>query len=133
MLFILQHARCINLFGSSQRSFFNHLVSFLFFSAFQAVIEDCDDVVHVLVEGGADLNIKDADLWTPLHAAVACGNYDLVKYLNEKGADLVAINADGNMPIDLVDENEDIEMYLDSQMTEKGNCQFDQSQFQMVD
>lgn len=90
------------------------------FSLFQAVIEDCDDVVHVLIEGGANLNIKDADLWTPLHAAVACGNYDLVKYLNEKGADLVAINADGNMPIDLVDENEDIEMYLDSQMTEKG-------------
>ena len=33
---------------------------------------------------------------------------------------MVAINADGNMPIDLVDENEDIEMYLDKMMTEKG-------------
>ena len=84
------------------------------------MIEDCDDVVHVLVDNGATLNIKDADLWTPLHAAVACGNVDLVKYLVEHGADLVAINADGNMPIDLVDENQEIEMYLDKKMTEKG-------------
>lgn len=74
----------------------------------------------MLVEGGAALDIKDADLWTPLHAAVACGNFDLVKYLVEHGADLVAINADGNMPIDLVDDNEDIEFYLDEKMTEKG-------------
>lgn len=90
------------------------------FLSFQAVIEDCDDVVHVLVQGGATLDIKDADLWTPLHAAVACGNADLVKYLVEHGADLVAINADGNMAIDLVDENEEIEVYLDEKMTEKG-------------
>ncbi|XP_065064443.1 protein phosphatase 1 regulatory inhibitor subunit 16B-like [Rhopilema esculentum] len=86
----------------------------------QAVIEDCEEVVHVLVAGGANLNVKDADFWTPLHAAVACGNYDLVKILGDNGADLVAINADGNMPIDLVDENEDIEVYLDNAMTEKG-------------
>ena len=87
---------------------------------FQAVIEDCVEVVHVLVENDATLNIKDADLWTPLHAAVACGNCDLVKYLVEHGADMVAINADGNMPIDLVDENEEIEVYLDKMMTEEG-------------
>jgi len=86
----------------------------------QAVIEDCVDVVHVLVENAAALDIKDADLWTPLHAAVACGNFEIVKFLVEHGADMVAINADGNMPIDLVDENEDIEMYLDKMMTEKG-------------
>ena len=84
------------------------------------MIEDCTDVVHVLVQNGAKLNIKDADLWTPLHAAVACGNSELVKYLVEHGADMVAINADGNMPIDLVDENEAIEVYLDKIMTEKG-------------
>eukprot|EP00794_Sanderia_malayensis_P018886 gene18886-20788_t len=88
----------------------------------QAVIEDCDDVVHVLVEGGASLNIKDADLWTPLHAAVACENCNLVSFLVENGADLVAINADGNMPIDLNDDNEnqEIEVFLDEKMTEKG-------------
>ncbi len=78
--------------------------------------------MHVLVKGGASLNIKDADLWTPLHAAVACENYDLVVFLVENGADLVAINADGNMPIDLNDDNEnqEIEVFLDEKMTEKG-------------
>ena len=84
------------------------------------MIEDCEDVVDVLIKFGADLNIKDADLWTPLHAAVACGNYHLVKYLVEKGASLIEINTDGNMPIDLVDDNVDIEVYLDQTMTDTG-------------
>ena len=97
----------------------------------QAVIEDCAEVVEVLVEHGADLNIKDADLWTPLHAAVACGNYDLAKYLIDNGASLIEINTDGNMPIDLVeinteegdeenDDNEDIEILLDQSMVNEG-------------
>lgn len=86
----------------------------------QAVIEDCADVVLVLVQNGADLNIKDADLWTPLHAAVACGNYDLAKFLIENGASLIEINTDGNMPIDLVEDNEDIEMLLDNSMVDLG-------------
>lgn len=84
------------------------------------MIEDCEDVVDVLIKFRADLNIKDADLWTPLHAAVACGNYHLVKYLVEKGASLIEINTDGNMPIDLVDDNVDIEVYLDQTMTDAG-------------
>ena len=86
----------------------------------QAVIEDCADVVSVLVENGANLNIKDADLWTPLHAAVACGNYDLVKYLIDFGASLIEINTDGNMPIDLIEDNEDIEVLLDESMVDAG-------------
>lgn len=86
----------------------------------QAVIEDCVDVVLVLVQHGANLNIKDADLWTPLHAAVACGNYDLAKFLIENGASLIEINTDGNMPIDLVEDNEDIEVLLDNSMIDVG-------------
>ena len=87
---------------------------------YQAVIEDCEDVVHTLIEHGATVNIRDADLWTPLHAAVACGNVELVKYLVQHGASLVAINADGNMPIDLVEDNEEVEIHLDKKMTEEG-------------
>lgn len=86
------------------------------------MIEDCEDVVDVLVQHGADLNIKDADLWTPLHAAVACGNYELVKYLVDNGASLVEINTDGNMPIDLVEDNEDVEIFLDEAMAKAGKC-----------
>lgn len=91
----------------------------------QAVIEDCEDVVDVLVQHGADLNIKDADLWTPLHAAVACGNYELVKYLVDNGASLVEINTDGNMPIDLVEDNEDVEIFLDEAMAKAGYTEED--------
>ena len=76
--------------------------------------------METLIKHGADLNIKDADLWTPLHAAVACGNYDLVKYLAEQGASLVEINTDGNMPIDLVEDMEDIEIFLDEIMARAG-------------
>jgi len=86
----------------------------------QAVIEDCQDVVETLINHGADLDIKDADLWTPLHAAVACGNYDLVRFLVEQGASLVEINTDGNMPIDLVEDMEEIEIFLDDAMAKKG-------------
>lgn len=86
----------------------------------KAVIEDCQDVVETLIRHGADLDIKDADLWTPLHAAVACGNLDLVKYLVEKGASLVEINTDGNMAIDLVEDMEEIEIFLDEAMAGKG-------------
>lgn len=86
----------------------------------QAVIEDCQDVVETLIRHGADLDIKDADLWTPLHAAVACGNLALVKYLVEKGASLVEINTDGNMAIDLVEDMEEIEIFLDEAMAGKG-------------
>lgn len=91
----------------------------------QAVIEDCQDVVETLINKGADLNIKDADLWTPLHAAVACGNYDLVKYLIDRGASLVEINTDGNMPIDLVEDMEDVEVLLDESMANAGYSEED--------
>ena len=76
--------------------------------------------METLINHGADLDIKDADLWTPLHAAVACGNYDLVKYLVDQGASLVEINTDGNMPIDLVEDMEEIEIFLDDAMAKEG-------------
>ena len=76
--------------------------------------------MEVLIQFGADLNIKDADCWTPLHAAVACGNLDLVQFLVENSASMVEINTDGNMPIDLVEDSEDIEVYLDQMMSQKG-------------
>ena len=55
---------------------------------------------------------------------MACGNYELVKYLVDNGASMVKINTDGNMPIDLVEdneENEDIEIFLDNAMADAGN------------
>ena len=42
-------------------------------------------------------------MWTPLHAASRCGNLELVKLLINKGADLVPINSDGQMPYEIAD------------------------------
>ena len=36
-----------------------------------------------LLECGADVNIQDNDLWTPLHVAAACGSKEIVKLLLE--------------------------------------------------
>ena len=39
--------------------------------------------VRQLLEFGADVNIQDNDLWTPLHVAAACGSRKIVELLLE--------------------------------------------------
>lgn len=73
------------------------------------------------MENGAQLDSVDRELWTPLHAAAACGNDDIVEYLLDRGSNIVAINADGNMAIDLVDEdNDELREFLQAEMEEQG-------------
>ncbi len=45
----------------------------------QAVLDDNLGVVRILHSHGADLNLQDADSWTPLHAACANGCADIAK------------------------------------------------------
>ena len=52
-------------------------------------------MMKLLVDGGADVNATDSELWTPLHAAATCNHLDLVQYLIANGADLLAVNSDG--------------------------------------
>jgi ankyrin repeat protein len=66
------------------------------------------------------LDSVDRELWTPLHAATACGNEDIVDYLLEQGANIVAINADGNMSIDLAEDDEELREILEAEMEEQG-------------
>lgn len=44
------------------------------------------EVAKYLIEAGCDINIQDADGWTPLHCAASCNNLPLVKLLIENGA-----------------------------------------------
>ena len=38
---------------------------------------------ELVLENGANINICDDDLWTPLHVAAACGHRETIKLLLE--------------------------------------------------
>lgn len=44
----------------------------------------------------------------------------MVEYLVERGANVVALNLDGNLPVDLVEEDEDLKNYLFKEMDKHG-------------
>ena len=69
---------------------------------------------------GANIDAGDRELWTPLHASAACGNAAMVEYLVERGANVVALNVDGNLPVDLVEDDEDLKNYLFKEMDKHG-------------
>jgi protein phosphatase 1 regulatory subunit 12A len=106
----------------------------------QACIEDNLDMVEFLVTHGADINRKDNEGWTPLHATSSCGwvhkplhacNFlsiihdfscfrivSIARYLIENGADLAAVNSDGELPMDIAGTNamaDLLQRYIDEQ------------------
>ncbi|NXQ26743.1 PP16A phosphatase, partial [Alaudala cheleensis] len=88
----------------------------------QSCIDDCQPLVQLLLDAGADANARDTELWTPLHAAATCGHLDLVQLLIQRGADLLAVNSDGNMPYDLCEDEATLDC-LESAMAEQGITQ----------
>ncbi len=68
------------------------------------------------------MNVVDNDLWTPLHAAATCANLEICKILIENGAELLAVNTDGNMPYDICDDEICLE-YIESEMAARGITQ----------
>ena len=58
--------------------------------------------VKLLVEElGADVNARDHNGYTPLHFAAARGDNDLILYLVEKGADVMAVSRRGQTVVDM--------------------------------
>uniref|UniRef100_A0A8C8AQ12 Protein phosphatase 1 regulatory subunit 16A n=1 Tax=Otus sunia TaxID=257818 RepID=A0A8C8AQ12_9STRI len=88
----------------------------------QCCIDDDGDVVTVLLEAGADVNARDSELWTPLHAAATCGHLRLVQLLIQRGANLLAVNSDGNMPYDLCEDEVTLDC-IETAMAEQGITQ----------
>ncbi|XP_069738981.1 protein phosphatase 1 regulatory subunit 16A [Phaenicophaeus curvirostris] len=88
----------------------------------QCCIDDAGEVVSALLEAGADVNARDTELWTPLHAAATCGHLGLVRLLIQRGADLLAVNSDGNMPYDLCEDEATLDC-IESAMAEQGITQ----------
>ena len=44
------------------------------------------------------MNARDDDYWTPVHKSAANGHLEIVKLLLERGADIHAVNAEGETP-----------------------------------
>ncbi|KAF0308849.1 Protein phosphatase 1 regulatory subunit 27 [Amphibalanus amphitrite] len=72
----------------------------------QAALDGNLPVVRILTRFGADLNCRDTDSWTPLHAACSMGHHHVARYLLESGADPTLLTEDGERPLDLVDPSD---------------------------
>ena len=78
-------------------------------------------MAEVILEHSVDINARDIEGWTPLHAAAATGNIQMINLLIDNGASLVAINNDDKMPIDVAADS-DIKYVLQQKMIEAGMC-----------
>ncbi|CAK9297990.1 unnamed protein product [Gordionus sp. m RMFG-2023] len=90
----------------------------------QCCIDDYYQMVELLLLHGADINACDTELWTPIHAAATCGHANLIKLFADRGANLLALNADGNMPYDMCEEELALDI-LETEMSNKGITQED--------
>ncbi|XP_037792597.1 protein phosphatase 1 regulatory subunit 16A-like [Penaeus monodon] len=88
----------------------------------QCCIDDSEEMMRLLVHHGANVNAQDSEKWTPLHAAATCGHLHLAKFLIAKGANLLAVNADGNMPYDICEDDATLD-YIESEMARRGVTQ----------
>lgn len=74
------------------------------------------------MEYDIDLNSRDVEGWTPLHAASACGNLTMINLLMDKRASLTSLNNDGKMPVDVACDG-DIRYVIQQRMLEEGMYQ----------
>jgi uncharacterized protein len=67
------------------------------------------EIVVLLVQYGADVNVREQGGYTPLHAAAQNGDLDILRFLVVNGADQEARSDDGKTPLDLAVEAEKAE------------------------
>ncbi|CAN2141066.1 ankyrin repeat domain-containing protein [Wolbachia pipientis] len=86
------------------------------------------DVVRMLVESGANINLVNYDKKTPLHLAAKHNHLEVVKYLVDNGADFSA--GKDKMPLDYAREggHKEIVEYLEGKMAEVSQSQHESSQ-----
>ncbi|KAI5719925.1 hypothetical protein M8J76_016696 [Diaphorina citri] len=88
----------------------------------QCCIDNNEEMMKLLIEFKANVNAEDSEKWTPLHAAATCGHLPLVKYLIQHGANLLAVNADGNMPYDICEAEAALD-HIEAEMAARGVTQ----------
>ncbi len=72
-----------------------------------AVSRKHGDVVRILLDAGANPNVRQSAGWTPLHAAAMNGDLTSVELLLAAGADPTATNEEGRSVTDLANESGD--------------------------
>jgi len=75
-----------------------------------AVVTNCFDVVHFLLEECSDVDVNitvDDSLLTPLHIAYAYGHTQIAQYLIQHGADVYAVDSNGCTPYEYIDGDPD--------------------------
>jgi len=70
-----------------------------------AAAKNYKKVISLLLQCGVDVNAKDVDNWTPLHAACHWGAQAALELLTDAGADFEARNDAGQTPCDLADSD----------------------------
>jgi len=76
-----------------------------------AIIANCFDVVHFLLEECSDLDVniaEDNTLVTPLHLAYLYGHTQIAQYLIQHGADVYAVDSEGCTPYEYIDGDPDL-------------------------
>lgn len=58
-------------------------------------------VKYLVEECGADVNLRDANGYTPLHHAASRGDNAMIRYLVERGADVTAVSRSGQTTADM--------------------------------
>ena len=61
-------------------------------------------VQHLVCDFKCDINLKDADGWTPLHAASAVGSIRIAQFLLENGAKASILNNNCEFPVDVAED-----------------------------
>lgn len=64
------------------------------------------EIIKILISYGADVNLGDGEMQTPLHYAAACGHKDCINVLLENGADVNLRDDSGLTPKDTTTEGE---------------------------
>lgn len=79
-----------------------------------AIALEKDEIAHLLIEHGADVNLADYEGNAPIHIASHLGKMDLVSALIDNGANLWTKTKKGNLPLALAvnAEHDNVVKYL---------------------